>query len=49
MDLTNIVKKLYEIDFIKLFLFDDDQLLLFNSFSFPVFYQSMIAQKAELK
>ncbi|CAD8174995.1 unnamed protein product [Paramecium pentaurelia] len=37
LDLSNILKKLYEIDCLKLFLFDDDQLMIFNSFSFPVF------------
>lgn len=36
LDLENILKKLYEIDSLKLLLFDDDQLLLFNSFSTPV-------------
>lgn len=33
LELSNIVKKLYEIDCLKLLLFDDDQLKLFNSFS----------------
>lgn len=37
LDLTNILKKLYEIDCLKLFLFDDDQMMLFNSFCSPVF------------
>lgn len=37
LDLTNILKKLYEIDCLKLFLFDDDQLMLFNTFCAPVF------------
>ncbi|CAK71937.1 unnamed protein product (macronuclear) [Paramecium tetraurelia] len=45
LDLTNILKKLYEIDCLKLFLFDDDQLLLFNSFCSPVFQDQMTDQK----
>jgi hypothetical protein len=36
LDLTSIIKKLYEIDCLKLLLFDEDQLLLFNSFSMPL-------------
>ncbi|CAD8086147.1 unnamed protein product [Paramecium sonneborni] len=45
LDLTNILKKLYEIDCLKLFLFDDDQLVLFNTFSSPVFQDQMSDQK----
>ncbi|CAD8078859.1 unnamed protein product [Paramecium sonneborni] len=45
LDLTNILKKLYEIDCLKLFLFDDDQLMLFNSFCSPVFQDQMTNQK----
>ncbi|CAD8156527.1 unnamed protein product [Paramecium octaurelia] len=45
LDLTNILKKLYEIDCLKLFLFDDDQLMLFNSFCSPVFQDQMTDQK----
>ncbi|CAD8180178.1 unnamed protein product [Paramecium octaurelia] len=45
LDLTNILKKLYEIDCLKLFLFDDDQLVLFNTFSSPVFQDHMSDQK----
>ncbi|CAD8180144.1 unnamed protein product [Paramecium octaurelia] len=45
LDLTNILKKLYEIDCIKLLLFDDDQLLIFNSFSSPVFEDNMVQQQ----
>ncbi|CAD8172451.1 unnamed protein product [Paramecium octaurelia] len=45
LDLTNILKKLYEIDCLKLFLFDDDQLVLFNTFSSPVFQDHMTDQK----
>ncbi|CAK56800.1 unnamed protein product (macronuclear) [Paramecium tetraurelia] len=45
LDLTNILKKLYEIDCLKLFLFDDDQLVLFNTFSSPVFQDQMTDQK----
>ncbi|CAD8084753.1 unnamed protein product [Paramecium sonneborni] len=45
LDLTNILKKLYEIDCLKLLLFDDDQLLIFNSFSSPVFEDNMVQQQ----
>ncbi|CAK77511.1 unnamed protein product (macronuclear) [Paramecium tetraurelia] len=45
LDLTNILKKLYEIDCLKLFFFDDDQLVLFNTFCSPVFQDQMINQK----
>ncbi|CAD8168781.1 unnamed protein product [Paramecium octaurelia] len=45
LDLTNILKKLYEIDCLKLFLFDDDQLMLFNTFCSPVFQDQMTDQK----
>ncbi|CAD8160788.1 unnamed protein product [Paramecium pentaurelia] len=45
LDLTNILKKLYEIDCLKLFFFDDDQLMLFNSFCSPVFQDQMTDQK----
>ncbi|CAD8086127.1 unnamed protein product [Paramecium sonneborni] len=48
LDLTNILKKLYEIDCLKLLLFDDDQLLIFNSFSSPVFQDNMV-QKQHFK
>ncbi|CAD8078855.1 unnamed protein product [Paramecium sonneborni] len=45
LDLTNILKKLYEIDCLKLFFFDDDQLILFNTFCSPVFQDGMANQK----
>ncbi|CAD8156535.1 unnamed protein product [Paramecium octaurelia] len=45
LDLTNILKKLYEIDCLKLFFFDDDQLVLFNTFCSPVFQDGMANQK----
>lgn len=42
LDLTHILKKLYEIDCLKLFLFDDDQLMVFNTFCSPVFQDNML-------
>ncbi|CAD8084711.1 unnamed protein product [Paramecium sonneborni] len=45
LDLSNILKKLYEIDCLKLFLFDDDQLMIFNAFSSPVFTDQIEEQK----
>ncbi|KAM3140994.1 hypothetical protein pb186bvf_007005 [Paramecium bursaria] len=48
LDLTNIVKKLYEIDCLKLLFFDDDQLILFNTFCQPVFQYDQILQQNNL-
>lgn len=49
LDLAHIVRKLYEIDFIKLFLFDDDQLKLFNTFCSPIFEKNMINNENQIK
>ncbi|CAD8089648.1 unnamed protein product [Paramecium sonneborni] len=49
LELSNIVKKLYVIDSLKLFLFDDVQLKLFNSFSEPVIYKKITDHKDVFK
>ncbi|KAM3127580.1 hypothetical protein pb186bvf_020327, partial [Paramecium bursaria] len=49
LDLANIVQKLYEIDFLKLYLFDDQQLILFNSFCCPILNDNIRSEQEKKK